>query len=123
MGREIERKFLVAGDAWRTGSGVRYLQGYLSIAKERTVRIRIEGDAAVLTVKGITEHAARDEYEYSIPVADARAMLDTLCLRPLIEKRRYRVEHRGMTPAWSWRRSSSPTRSSRSKSRRGSVMK
>jgi CYTH domain-containing protein len=97
VGREIERKFLVTGDEWRTDSAVRYSQGYLSVDRERTVRIRIEGDSAVLTIKGITERATRAEYEYPVPCDDARAMLDTLCLRPLIEKYRHRVEHRGMT--------------------------
>ena len=97
MGKEIERKFLVTGDGWRAGQGSDYRQGYLSTDKERTVRVRIAGDTARLTVKGITEGATRAEYEYRIPVADAEIMLDTLCLRPLIEKRRYRIEHQGMT--------------------------
>jgi len=97
MSKEIERKFLVTGDAWRQGASSNYRQGYLSIAKERTVRVRLAGDAARLTVKGITENATRAEYEYPIPVADAEAMLDNLCLRPLIEKRRYLVEYHGMT--------------------------
>ncbi|MGD2112771.1 MAG: CYTH domain-containing protein [Gammaproteobacteria bacterium] len=97
MGKEIERKFLVTGDGWRAGTGTHYRQGYLSVAKERTVRVRIEGDAARLTIKGITENATRDEFEYPIPVPDARAMLDSLCLRPLIEKHRYRLEYHGLT--------------------------
>ena len=97
MGEEIERKFLVTGNAWRAGKSRDYRQGYLSIDKQRTVRVRIAGDAAFLTVKGLTEGATRAEYEYPIPVADAKAMLETLCLRPIIEKRRYRIEHGGMT--------------------------
>lgn len=97
MAREIERKFLVTGDGWRAGTASDYRQGYLSIDKHRTVRIRVSGDTAHLTVKGITEGATRAEYEYPIPVGDAKLMLDTLCLRPLIEKRRYRVVHQGMT--------------------------
>ena len=97
MAKEIERKFLVTGDGWRTGQGSDYRQGYLSTDKERTVRVRIAGDTAHLTVKGITQGATRAEYEYPIPVADAEIMLDRICLRPLIEKRRYRVEHQGMT--------------------------
>jgi adenylate cyclase len=97
MGKEIERKFLVTGEAWRKGEVSDYRQGYLSIDKQRTVRIRVAGDVAHLTVKGITEGATRAEYEYPIPVADAKSMLETLCLRPLIEKRRYRIRHGGMT--------------------------
>ena len=97
MGKEIERKFLVTGDDWRRGDGTHYCQGYLSIAKERTVRVRIEGDVARFTIKGITRDATRDEYEYPLPVDDARAILEDLCLQPLIEKHRYRIEYEGMT--------------------------
>jgi CYTH domain-containing protein len=97
MGKEIERKFLVTGNAWKMGDGELFRQGYLSIDKHRTVRVRRAGDAAQLTVKGITEGATRSEYEYPIPVDDADRMLEALCLHPLIEKRRYRVDYRGMT--------------------------
>lgn len=99
MAREIERKFIVVGDAWRT-EVVRsdgYRQGYLSTVKERTVRVRLVGDHGLLTVKGVTVGAARTEYEYSIPAADAAAMLDDLCERPLIEKTRHVVKHDRMS--------------------------
>lgn len=90
MAREIERKFLVRGVTWKRGAeGVRFRQGYLSSEKERTVRVRTEGPRAVLTIKGLTRGIERHEYEYSIPLADATEMLDTLCERPLIEKVRY----------------------------------
>lgn len=90
MGDEIERKFLVCGDAWRAEAvGAPYRQGFLSTDPERTVRVRIAGLRGSLTVKGKTVGARRTEYEYEIPVADARHMLDTLCKRPLIEKTRY----------------------------------
>jgi len=99
MGIEIERKFLVAGDAWREGArGIFYCQGYLSTAKERTVRVRIAGNQGFLTIKGESAGAARAEYEYEIPTADAREMLDRLCVKPLIEKTRYTVEFAG----WRW---------------------
>jgi CYTH domain-containing protein len=91
MGREIERKFLVEGDAWRRGEGVVYRQGYLNTDKHRTVRVRVVGDEGYLTIKGITQGATRREYEYAIPVADATEMLDELCEGPIIEKRRYRI--------------------------------
>ena len=98
MGKEIERKFLVTNDSWRSdAAGVRYRQGYLSTEPERTARIRIAGDNAYLTIKGKSEGATRLEYEYPIPVADADEMLEHLCLRPIIEKTRYKVEHAGMT--------------------------
>ena len=91
---EIERKFLVSGDAWRNGSGVLYRQGYLNRDKARTVRVRIAGDAAFLTIKGQSVGASRAEFEYPIPVADAQALL-ALCDGPLIEKTRYLVPHAG----------------------------
>ncbi len=93
MGTEIERKFLVEGDAWRgLAEGVRYRQGYLSTVRERTVRVRTVNDKGYLTIKGASRGLTRSEYEYEIPVADADAMLDTLCQRPLIEKTRYKIQ-------------------------------
>lgn len=97
MGREIERKFLVKKEAWRPqGEGSLYLQGYLSTVKERVVRVRVAGDKGLLTVKGVAEGFSRHEFEYEIPVKDARQMLDTLCETPLIEKIRHREEHEGV---------------------------
>jgi len=85
MGVEIERKFLVQGDAWKTlGEPVFFRQGYLSSQKERTVRVRIEGDRAVITIKGKSVGAVRGEWEYPIPVPDAADLLDGLCEQPLI---------------------------------------
>jgi len=92
MGIEIERKFLVRGDAWKTqGVGVAMRQGYLSTDPERVVRVRIEGDAATLTIKGRSQGATRGEWEYAIPLADAEELLARLCQRPLVEKTRYRI--------------------------------
>jgi CYTH domain-containing protein len=97
MAREIERKFLVEGDAWRDGArSSAFRQGYLSTVKERTVRVREAGGRGYLTVKGITVGTERTEFEYEIPVEEARAMLDDLCERPLIEKTRHVVEHGGL---------------------------
>ncbi|MGE5622322.1 MAG: CYTH domain-containing protein [Bacillota bacterium] len=98
MGVEIERKFLVAGEGWKTqGQGVLLRQGYLSSSPERIVRVRIEGAAALLTIKGRTVGAARGEWEYPIPLEDAQVFLDSLCERPLIEKYRYRIPYQGLT--------------------------
>lgn len=98
MSREIERKYLVVGEAWRSpGTAIRLRQGYLSTVKERTVRVRVAGDAGHLTVKGITRGATRTEFEYEIPVADADLMLDELCEPPLIEKTRHLVVHGDLT--------------------------
>jgi len=96
MGIEIERKFLVKDDRWRTGEGKRYRQGYLSRDKERTVRVRTVGDQGYLTIKGEAEGLSRLEFEYEIPAADASELLDDLCEKPLIEKNRYEVEYGGM---------------------------
>jgi len=96
MGREIERKFLLAGEGWRgLAEGVEYRQGYLCADKERTVRVRIAGEKGFLTIKGATVGAARSEYEYTIPLTEAREMLDTLCPQPQIEKKRYTIPYRG----------------------------
>lgn len=91
MGKEIERKFKVTGDGYKNESisSVVYKQGYLSAEKDRTVRVRIAGEKAFLTIKGKNNGIIRSEYEYEIPVADAEAMLDELCIRPIIEKIRH----------------------------------
>ncbi|MEA5097302.1 MAG: CYTH domain-containing protein [Burkholderiaceae bacterium] len=98
MGIEIERKFLVCGDGWKSqGPGALLRQGYLSSDPDRVVRVRIEDEAAMLTIKGRTVGATRGEWEYPIPLADAQALLDRLCVPPLIEKYRYRIAYQGMT--------------------------
>lgn len=94
MAAEIERKFLVRGDSWRSlAEGSRYIQGYISTEKQATVRIRIVGTQGYLTIKGLSFQYTRSEFEYPIPLEDAQEMLDTLCDRPLIEKVRYRIEY------------------------------
>jgi len=99
MGTEIERKFLLRDDRWRAAAsaGVVIRQGYLSVDPERTVRVRRAGARGIVTIKGITQGATRAEFEWEIPANDADAMLDTLALRPLVEKTRYRVDHAGHT--------------------------
>ena len=101
MGVEIERKFLLTGTAWKElAPGISYRQGYLNSAKERTVRVRTIDDKGFLTIKGISVGATRVEYEYEIPVADARNLLDELCEKPIIEKNRYKIPHGGFV----WKR-------------------
>ena len=96
MGIEIERKFLLKGDAWRSlGEPVLLRQGYLSSQADRVVRVRIEGGGAVLTIKGRSAGATRGEWEYPIPLADAAELLDRLCEQPLIEKYRRRIRFAG----------------------------
>jgi CYTH domain-containing protein len=94
MATEIERKFLVRGTDWRRGTPVRYCQGYLNRDKERTVRVRIADRKAYLTIKSVTQGATRAEFEYPIPMEDARQLLK-LSDGPIIEKDRYRIAHEG----------------------------
>lgn len=97
MGVEIERKFLVRGEEWKAlGQATLLRQGYLSSTPERVVRVRIDGESAMLTIKGKSSGATRGEWEYPIPLVDAQALLDGLCERPIIEKKRYRISHGGM---------------------------
>ncbi len=100
MGVEIERKFLVVGDAWRAAAspGMPCRQGYLSTDPGCSVRVRVCGDKAWLNVKSAVIGLARREYEYEIPPSDAHEILETLCVKPLIEKTRFIVEHEGR--AW-----------------------
>lgn len=96
MATEIERKFLVIGNDWKQGDCMRISQGYLNRDKERTVRVRIAGKEAFLTIKGATQGASRAEFEYPIPLEDAQQLIG-LCDGPVIEKFRYVLEYKGMT--------------------------
>ena len=88
MPKEIERKFLV-NDSWRpVGEGEHIAQGYLAHGEEATVRVRLKGQHGYLTVKGKTTGISRSEFEYEIPLTDAKAMLK-LCAGSIVTKRRY----------------------------------
>ena len=92
MGTEIERKFLLKNDSWREGvTGIEICQGYAQLPNG-VFRVRIYGDKAFLTVKGKLEGLSRAEFEYEIPINDARAMLETVCEKPYIQKQRFLVE-------------------------------
>ena len=95
MATEIERKYLVVSDEWRQHESVYYCQGYLNRDKNRTVRIRIAGDEAMLTVKGPTEGATRAEFEYAVPMDDAKSMM-LLCDGIVIEKNRRKIDFDGL---------------------------
>lgn len=95
---EIERRFLLTNDAWRAEAGEPRLmsQGYLSVEKERTIRVRIVGEQAWLTLKGWISDVTRSEFEYEIPLAHAREILHSMC--PFrMEKRRYEIRCDGFT--------------------------
>ncbi|HMO14320.1 MAG TPA: CYTH domain-containing protein [Pirellulaceae bacterium] len=87
MSLEIERKYLVTDDFWKSLPAVFMCQGYLCIDQARTVRVRLAGSQANLTIKSAPVNSVRHEFEYGIPVADAQTLLD-ICHRPLIEKKR-----------------------------------
>ncbi len=97
MGVEIERKFLVVGEGWRdqVEDETRLVQGYLTEDARTTVRVRIHGETARLTLKGASRGISRLEFEYPIPVEDAETLLRELAVSPLVEKTRYRVPHAG----------------------------
>ena len=92
---EIERKFLVKNDSFKTAAFAqnRIAQGYLSSVPERTVRVRIKGEKGYLTIKGITNETgmSRFEWEKEIPVDEAKNLL-LLCKKGVIDKTRYEVK-------------------------------
>jgi adenylate cyclase len=92
MAIEIERKFLLASDAWRTqvSRSIPMDQGYLG-GERASVRVRVAGDAAWLNIKARQRGSARLEFEYAIPVAEAQQMLDELALPGRIRKVRHHV--------------------------------
>lgn len=103
MGIEIERKFRVEGDGWRAAAErvQPMAQGYLndlasvdSGAQKASVRVRIEGDRAYLNLKSREAGHTRQEFDYPVPVDDARQLL-ALCVGGLVDKRRHYVRHQG----------------------------
>ena len=91
MGIEIERKFLLLNDSWRSlGTPVHYSQGYLVADGERTVRVRVAGTVGFITIKGRSSGISRKEFEYQIPVNEAVELMD-LCIASIIEKYRTKV--------------------------------
>lgn len=92
---EIERKFLVTSDQFKTDAYTKHqiAQGYLNSNPERTVRIRIKGESGFLTIKGKGNETGttRFEWETEIPLAEARPLL-ALCEKGMIDKIRYEVK-------------------------------
>lgn len=93
MAKEIERKFLVTGDGWKTitGDSIIIEQAYIAVMDDRSVRIRTRnGETAMLTIKVGQNNFMRDEFEYPIPLLDAREMM-TLSVGRVICKTRHLV--------------------------------
>lgn len=92
--KEIERKFLVASEAFKKVAHKRtkIVQGYLSTHPERTVRVRIQGNDGFITIKGKSSKSglSRFEWEKQIPLAEAEELLH-LCEPGIIEKTRYEI--------------------------------
>lgn len=98
MGVEIERKFLIDETKLPTlQNGYTIKQGYIQTIDHTTVRIRVRGQEAFLTIKGKSQGASRLEFEYPIPLNDAEEMLTNLCHASRVEKTRYLIEYEGLT--------------------------
>ena len=96
MAKEIERKFLVTDRSWLAdvGNKIAIVQFYLAITAERSIRLRIsDGTSARLTLKFGSDLSVRDEFEYKVPLADAREMM-ALAIGSVIAKTRHHVRHR-----------------------------
>lgn len=94
MGLEIERKFLVKKELWdkvEKGEGEVCLQTYLSTEPERTIRARVIGDRAYLTIKGKTNNLTRSEFEYEIPKSEGESIIKEFGQNP-INKVRYKIK-------------------------------
>jgi adenylate cyclase len=97
MATEVERKFLVKSEAWRSQveKTIDIVQFYLAVSSDRSVRLRIsDGGAARLTLKFGSHLPVREEFEYEVPLADALEM-QPQAVGTVIEKIRHHVRHRG----------------------------
>lgn len=99
MHLEIERKFLVRGEAFKSMAShtQEMVQAFLSTDPHRTVRVRKIDDQGWLTIKGITEAegTTRREWEFPISGEEAETLLE-ICLPGAIRKTRYRVPFEGL---------------------------
>lgn len=93
MGLEIERKFLVRNNNYRSVATESQLiqQAYLNRDPAATVRVRIAGDNAWLTVKGLNDGPVRHEWEYPIPVSDAVDMIEHCAVGAVLSKTRWQA--------------------------------
>ncbi len=98
MGIEIERKFLVKNNLWKAtaNDGTEFTQAYLTNGGACSVRVRTEGNAANLNIKSATLSIVRQEFEYSIPLEDARELLSLFC-SSIVSKKRFKVDYAGKT--------------------------
>src|SRR5271157_357551 len=97
MPLEIERKFLVANENWRSAviGSDKLVDGLIGEFNGSKVRVRMGQHKASLAVKSPRSGATRTEFEYEIPMADAMAILKTVSDQQLFEKTRHAVEYAG----------------------------
>lgn len=95
MGTEIERKFLIVSEAWRTDAtdSVKMTQGYIAETEFCSIRIRVAGERAWLNIKEMKLGMRRGEFEYPVPAEEGQDMLRRFCVGGLIEKVRHQVRH------------------------------
>jgi len=96
MALEIERRFRVSSDAWRASvaRATRITQGYLAITEYSVIRVRVRDAKGYVTIKSRDGGLAREEFEYPIPLDDARSLLK-LCGQRILEKVRHEVPYAG----------------------------
>jgi adenylate cyclase len=95
MNIEIERKFLLLNNLWKSEAvGVHYKQAYLNEKGDNTIRVRIEGNQAKLTIKSKATNISRMEFEYDIPMEDAEKLF-LIAKTPAVEKYRYKIKYAG----------------------------
>jgi adenylate cyclase len=99
MTLEIERKFLVANEGWKTAvlRSVRIRDGLIANNKGDKARVRIANDVATIALKSRRRGSVRTEFEYTIPSTDAEEMLRTMCDGNVLDKVRHFVLHAGNT--------------------------
>ncbi|MEW5846811.1 MAG: CYTH domain-containing protein [Bacteroidota bacterium] len=96
---EIERKYLVDTQKWEClpkSKPIKIVQGYLTTNPEKTIRVRIKGEKAFMTIKGLVQGIAREEIEFEIPIDKAYELIQRFC-GSVIEKNRYLIDHNGKT--------------------------
>jgi len=96
MALEIERRFRLSSDAWRVSvaRSTRITQGYLAITESSVIRVRVRDAQGYVTIKSRDGGIAREEFEYAIPLEDARSILN-LCGHRILEKIRHEVTYAG----------------------------
>ncbi|WPQ63519.1 CYTH domain-containing protein [Chitinophaga sancti] len=95
MAQEIERKFLLNLSLWQQvekPKGEHFRQGYLVTDPQKTIRVRLTDTSGYLTIKGISVGATRLEYEYEIPLTEAKELLDNFAVSEL-SKIRYTINY------------------------------